>query len=142
VARLTASGPINADSIHTVLQVSVGREEVVYEQITGYQGQVVKRQIYNNNENAYNNFLYAIGRAGFTRGDSNPKLANEKGYCSLGRRYVFEFREGDHNIQRYWATSCGNAAPRTYQGILGLTLQLFQAQVPDYSDLTTDVQNF
>lgn len=141
VVRWTADGQINANSLHTSLQVTVGREEVVYEQMTGYQGQVVKRQVYNNNQDAYSSFLYAIGRAGFTLGKTDSNLANENGYCSLGRRYVFELREGDHDIQRYWATSCGGGA-KTYEGNLPLTLQLFQLQVPDYTDLTNNLENF
>ena len=65
--------------------------------------------------------------------------ANEKGYCPLGNRYVFEIIEGGDAIQRYWATNCANR--KTYKGNLSLTLMLFQAQVPDYNTLVAGLDN-
>lgn len=141
VARLTIDGKINADSNHSAIRITVGREDVTYEQILGYQGAVVNRLDFANNQSAYSNFLYALGRAGFTRGDNNPRLANEKGFCPLSRRYIFELRDGDHDIQRYWATYCGGI-PKTYQGVLSLTINLFQLQVPKYQEMVSKIQNF
>jgi hypothetical protein len=140
VARLIIDGQINADQTHAALRITVGQNDVTYEQIQSYQGTVVNKQVYASNQSAYNNFLYAIGHAGFLLGDNNPKLANEKGYCSLGQRYVFELMENGRDIQRYWSTSCGTAVPRTYKGNLNVTLQLFQLQVPDYQTLTQNVR--
>jgi hypothetical protein len=142
VTQLVIDGEINSDQQHTALRISVGREDVSFEQIQGYEGTVVNRQTYANNQNAYSNFLYALGRAGFTQGESNPKFANEKGFCPLGHRFILQLLDGDHQIQRYWATSCGGAAPRTYNGNLALTINLFQLQVPNYSDLTSNLENF
>ncbi|HET7060411.1 MAG TPA: hypothetical protein VFH99_03825 [Candidatus Saccharimonadales bacterium] len=139
--RLIIDGPINADEIHTAVRITVDQQDVTYEQIQGYQGTVVNTQVYASNQSAYSNFLYALGHGGFTLGDDNPKLTNEKGYCPLGQRFVFELRDGDHDIERYWATSCGHSAPKTYKGSLQLTLSLFQAQVPDYTDLTQNLEN-
>lgn len=140
VARLVIDGQINANQTHTALRITVGENDVTYEQIQGYQGTVVNKQVYANNQSAYSNFLYAIGRAGFTRGDNDPKLANEKGFCPLGQRYTFELMDGDRDIQRYWGTSCGGSAPKTYKGNLDLSITLFQLQVADYQTLTQNVQ--
>lgn len=140
VARLIIDGQINSNQTHQAIRITVGKDDVTYEQIQGYEGTVVNRQDFANNQSAYSNFLYSLGHAGFNRGDTNPKLANEKGYCALGQRYVFEFLDGDHVIQRYWATSCGGGAPKTYKGSLALTLDLFKLQLPDYGGLTRDVQ--
>jgi len=137
VARLTIDGPIVADQNHQAVRITVGQDDTTYEQISGYQGSVVKQQSFVNNQNAYSNFLYALGRAGFLKGDDSKTLANEKGYCSTGNRYVFELIEDGNDIQRYWATNCGN--PKTYKGNLNLTLTLFRAQVPGYNDLAQDL---
>lgn len=142
VTRLIIDGPINANQNHTAVRITVGREDVTYEQIQGYEGTVVNKQVFANNQSAYSNFLYAIGRAGFNLGDPSPKLANEKGYCSPGQRYVFELADGNHDIQRYWQTNCGSGMPKTYKGNLTLTLGLFQAQVPGYNSLTQDLNYF
>jgi uncharacterized protein (UPF0333 family) len=139
VTRVSIDGPINASQNHMAVRITVGREDVTYEQIQGYEGTVVNKQAFANNQNAYSNFLYAIGRAGFNLGDSSPKLANEKGFCSTGQRYVFELADGNHDIQRYWQTNCGSGTPKTYKGNLTLTLELFQVQVPGYNDLTQDL---
>ncbi len=142
VVRITDDGEINGDQTHTSLRITVGQDDVTYEQIQGYQGTVVNSQAYKNNQNAYSNFLYALGHAGYTLGDDNSKFGSEKGLCPLGHRYIFELMDGDHDIQRYWATSCGSGAPKTYKGNLNLTIQLFQLQVPAYQDLTQDLENF
>lgn len=142
VVRMTDDGEINADQTHTTLRITVGQDDVTYEQIQGYQGTVVNKQVYNNNQNAYSNFLYALGHAGYTLGVDNSKFGSEKGLCPLGHRYIFELMDGDHDIQRYWATNCGSGSPKTYKGNLNLTVNLFQLQVPAYQDLTQDLQNF
>lgn len=142
VARMIIDGPIIADSQHTAVRITVGQSDVTYEQIQGYQGTVVNSQSYANNESAYSNFLYAIGHAGFTKGDNSKLLANEKGYCPVGNRYVFELIDsGGNDIQRYWGTSCGSGTPKTYNGNLSLTITLFQNQVPDFETLTQNLQN-
>lgn len=135
--QMTIAGPINANQEHRQVRVNVGRNDVTFEQINGYDGGVVNMQSYANTENAYANFLMALQHAGFTKGDPDPKARDERGFCPLGNRYIFQIRQDNRDIQRYWATSCGN--PKTYQGALSLTITLFKAQVPDYGDLTQDL---
>lgn len=141
-ARVTIDGQINADQNHTALRITVNRDDVTYEQIQGYQGTVINRQSFANNQSAYNNFLYAIGHAGFLLGSNDSRLANEKGYCPLGHRYIIELMDGSRDIERYWATNCGGSAPKTYKGNLGLTLNLFELQVPNFDSLSQNLQNF
>lgn len=140
VVRLTINGPINSDQEHQAVRITVGQNDTVYEQINGYQGTVASQQTFVSNSDAYSNFLYAIGRAGFLRGDDSKALANEKGYCPLGQRYVFELIDGSERLLRYWATSC-RSAPKTYHGNVNLTNGLFENQVPGYNDLTADLEN-
>lgn len=137
VARLTIDGQINANQSHQAVRITVSQSDVTYEQIQGYEGTVVNSQTYASNQSAYNNFLYALGHAGFTRGDDSKLLANEKGFCPLGSRYVFELIQGNSDIERYWATSCNGT--KTYKGNVPTTLNLFQLQVPNYTDLTQDL---
>jgi hypothetical protein len=137
VARLTIDGPIVANQNYAAIRVTVGRDDVTFEQIQGYQGSVVNQQTYANNSDAYGNFLVALERAGFTSGNNSPSLKDERGYCPLGDRYTLEFIQEDKELEHYWATSCGK--PKTYLGALGLTLTLFKAQVPDYAALSQNV---
>lgn len=137
VARLTIDGPIVANQEHAAVRVTVGRDDVTFEQLQGYQGNVVNQQTYANNSDAYVNFLFALEHAGFTRGDKTSSLKDERGYCPLGDRYILEFTQEDKQLERYWATTCGGA--KTFQGSLGLTLALFKAQVPSYDNLTSGI---
>jgi hypothetical protein len=140
VVRLTIEGPIVADQNYQSVQITVGNDNTSYQQFQGYQGTVASQQNIVNNQASYSNFLYAIGRAGFLLGDNSKALANDKGYCSTGNRYIFELIEGGTTIQRYWATSC-SGTPKTYKGDLSLTLTLFQAQVPNYNTLISGLDN-
>lgn len=138
--QMVIDGKINADQNHTAIRVTVDNTDVTYEQIQGYQGTVVNKQVFNNNTSAFSNFLYAIGHSGFLLGDSSSRLANETGFCPLGHRYVFTLTEGGQNLQRYWSTNCKGLIG-TYNGNLGLTLTLFQLQVPNYSTLTSTISS-
>jgi len=136
-AQLTIDGPINADQIHNVIQITVDSDSVTFDQLRGYQGTVVNTQTFASNQSAYANFLLALARAGFTDGDNNPNLKDERGYCPLGNRYIFRLSQGGSDIERYWATTCSGT--KTYLGSLGITIALFQAQVPTYETLTQNI---
>jgi hypothetical protein len=137
VASMSIAGPINADSLHASVAVSVSRTQVVFQQMQGYNNTVVRTQKFANNEASYDAFLRALDLAGFTKGNSDKALSNEQGVCSLGQRYVFALNQGNTQLQRFWSTSCGT---RTYGGNTSITMTLFQAQVPGYSSLTQNVR--
>ena len=135
---MTIDGPVNAASQHQQIRITVDRDNVTYQHILGYDNNVVDTQIFANTENSYNVFLHALKHAGFTKGDNSAALRDELGYCPTGNRYIFELDQDNNNLERYWSTSCGS--PKTYLGAVGLTINLFQAQVPNYSDVTDNVQ--
>jgi hypothetical protein len=134
---MTAQGPINANVNHEQIRIIVSANDATFQHIRGYQGTVVDSRNYANNVDSYTNFLFALERAGFTNGNNSKVLADYRGYCPLGTRYIFDVDQGGQNIQQYWATNCGGT--RTYLGELSLTLQLFQNQIPDYSLLTQNI---
>lgn len=131
---LTIDGPINASQNHQQVKITVNQNYVTFDQIQGYDGKVVNQQQFANSENSYDVFLHALQLAGFTEGDTSSAFSDEQGYCALGDRYIFELSEGSNNLERFWATNCGN--PKTYDGDLDLTLSLFEDQVPNYTTLT------
>ncbi len=136
-AQLTIDGPINADQDHRQIKITVNRDDVTFQLIQGYQGNAINTQTFANNQNAYTNFLFALLHAGFTKGNSDPKLSDERGYCPTGDRYIFQFTQNGNNLERYWATNCGGT--KTYGGNTSLTINLFEVQVPDYGKLTQNV---
>jgi hypothetical protein len=134
--RLTIDGPVNAVSQHEQIRITVDRDDVTFENLNGYDGDVVNSQIFANTESSYDVFLHALAHGGFTKGDPNPAARDERGYCPTGERYIFELTQDGDSLERYWATSCGS--PKTYLGNLTLTLVLFQAQVPGYDSLSSN----
>jgi hypothetical protein len=137
IASMSIAGPITAQSTHNEVLISVGRDQVTYEQISGYDNNVVLTKTYENTEASYYAFLRALNTAGFTKGDRAKAVANEQGICPLGQRYVFALDQDGTQLQRFWSTNCGS---HTYGGNTSTTLTLFQAQVPDYNTLTQNVQ--
>jgi len=136
VMRLTIDGPVNADQTHQRIRVTVGRDKVTFEQIQGYQGKLTQTKEFDNNADAYASFLRALSVAGYTSGKTDPKLKDERGYCPLGSRYVYEALSGSDDILRWWNTSCGSA----YGNFLGkgdTVRSLFKRQVPGYDKLVT-----
>lgn len=135
--RMTVDGPVNADSMHNQIQITIDRQNVTFEHLQGYEGNSVKLQQYPNNQSAYTTFLLALAHAGFTRGNIDPALRDERGYCPLGNRFIFELIQDDRTLQRFWATTCGK--PATFLGNFSLVRSLFQAQVPDYNSQAASI---
>ena len=126
-------GPTNADQIHERILITVNQFIVTYQQQQGYDGNVVNQQQFSNNQNAYTAFLNALQGAGFTLVPNE-----EQQYCALGNRYVFQLNQGNTQLERYWATSCMGL--HTYNGAVNETVTLFEAQVPNYTTLTTGLK--
>jgi hypothetical protein len=137
--RLTLSNPVQAASTHREIQISVGREATDFVLYKGYSGDVVRSKTYDMNRAAYSDFLHALQVSGqYTKGNDDPAFADEHGYCATGDRYVYEIIDGDGNVsQHYWSTTCGQ---KTFRGNEDNVQKLFQLQVPDYFELTSDVE--
>ena len=136
VAQVTIAGPITAQSTHNQVTIAVGTDQVVFEAFQGYDGQVINMQSFPNSANSYDAFLRALSTLGFTTGSNNSKNSNSQGYCPFGSRYDFQLNEYGNDIYHFWSTSCGI---KTYGGDTSGTINLFQAQVPNYSQLTANL---
>lgn len=137
VMRLTTEGPINADKVHQSVRVTVGRSEAKAEILQGYHDDISNTLSYPNNEQAYGVFLRALDLLNFNVGNSDPKLADARGFCPDGNLYTLEIYEAGREIQRYWRTSCGEGS---FDGELGKINELFEAQIPEYSNFVQDVE--
>lgn len=134
VVRLTVDGPITSPQDHHATRISVSRDSTTFEQLVGYNGQITTTQTYPNTQTSYLSFLRAIEIAGFTKGNTSASLKNDRGFCALGSRYIFEFEDNGKQLERFWSSSCGHV--KSFQGNAPLNLSLFRKQVPDYDKLT------
>jgi len=136
IVQLTIDGPVTADQNHQQVQISVGQTETTFQILQGYQGMVATNKTFANNEASYSAFLQALAVAGFTDGNK-VNIPDKEGYCAAGERYTFELIQTGSDIENYWTTSCGGG---TYKGNASQTLALFEAQVPNYSNLASNLQ--
>lgn len=138
MVRMTVDGPIVSDAEHQAYRVTVGQSEVRIETLKGYEYDSVETLTYQNNSQAYNNFLRALDIAGFDKGAEKVDSQNEdeRGVCSTGSRYIMETIDGTSQVQRYWSTSCGGQG--TFKGNTQQVKQLFNNQIPkkDFTKLT------
>ncbi len=135
VVSLTTEGPVNANQIHKQIKVSVSSTETTVEVFQGYEQNLLSTKSYANNTAAYSDFLRALDINGFDNGDKDKALADERGYCATGTRYVMSIKDGDRDIQRFWTSSCGTG---TFKGKTSIIRSLFVAQVPDYNAQTIE----
>lgn len=136
VMRFTTEGPVTANQDYDEIRITVGRDANTIEIINGYEGNVVKAKTYPNNSEAYGNFLRSLQLLNYTEGNADPKLADERGYCPTGKRYVYEIVSGNADVQRFWIGTCGAG---TFKGNSQTIRALFRKQIPDYSTLIAGV---
>jgi len=137
--RMTIAGNVRATQEYFEIQITSDSSSNNIQILQGYDHNVVDSQSFENNAAGYSTFLRALSIAGYSKGDTSKTLADDRGYCPLGQRYIFETIENGKVLSRYWTTSCGKSAPKTYLGTSGLTTTLFEKQIPGYSTITNKV---
>lgn len=138
VMRLTIDGPVDAETIHNQIRIDVSQYSSELRIIDGYEGRVSRTERFDSNPTAYANFLRAIDLQGYTNGNDDEEVEDERGYCPFGQRYVFEIIDGGDSIQRYWATSCEDRI--SFKGNYDDIIRLFEMQIPEYRDLTQETR--
>ena len=134
---LTVDGRINGDDQHRAIRITVDENMRTAEIIQGFEGYVINTQSAVNYPAAYEKFIFAISRYGFSK-ERKTTLTDDRGVCPLGQRYIYEIYENDRSVMRRWATSCGNLG--TLAGNPTQINELFQRQVTDYSKFVSKVQ--
>lgn len=137
VTRLTIDGKVVGKEKHYAVRVTVGRNNRTIEILNGYDGQVVQSREYDNDIAAYNVFLHALENAGFAN-EKEAKEEDETGVCPTGNRYIYELTENGNDEVRLWSTSCSRKEGN-FAGKASLVRRLFQAQIPDYQEVTRNV---
>ncbi len=130
--RMTIRGPIVADENFTSYQVSVSPTARVYTVFDGYLDVVRENKSYENNNKAYEEFVYALDKAAITKpGKYNEEQASDlRGVCATGRLYEFEFLDGGSVKKHYWTSTC-KGSPGTFGASVTQVTNLFAKQVPE-----------
>jgi hypothetical protein len=134
--RLTIDGPEIYQTNHQLVEITVSKNYVTYQQFVGYNGQVVNEQSYPNTVAAYDTFLHGLYYDGFYLGNKSASQDNPTGRCPSGTRYTYEIVNGSSDVDSFWSDDCG---AKTYGGSIGPTQWLFENQVPNYDALVTNL---
>lgn len=132
----SASGAINALENHRTIQIIISPTTRTINVYKGYNGEVLKTQTYPNTQNAYSDFMTALGRAGFARERRTDLNQDPQSICPTGSRSFYKLFEGSEEAVNLWTASC---TAGTYGGNISLTNTLFQTQIPDYSTITSGI---
>lgn len=133
-ATLVLQGPNVVDQDYREVKITVGRDTNEIDLIQGYEGHVIKSQMYPSNSTAFSAFLQSLDLLGFSKGTTKD-LGDYRGYCPFGSRYLYKFNNGTSDVFNYWSTSCGGQS--TFKGSAPSVRRLFVAQIP-----TTDIDDF
>ncbi|MBC7582045.1 hypothetical protein H7097_04240 [Aeromicrobium sp.] len=136
-AEFIIDGPIVSDPKHQELKIRVSADSVTYSLYSGYQGDLIKQTSYPNNTSAYTVFLKSLQNEGFTKGNTDKQLTDERGVCPLGQRRIYSFDDSSKSLMRFWSTSCGT---KTFEGRSSNVATLFRNQVPDYGTLSSNTE--
>ena len=140
VTSMTIDGQVNGDDIHRAIRVTIGQNQRELDIIQGYSGHVLNSQTFYNTQDAYTVFLKSINNSGFLLPLKNSNaLADERGQCATGDRYIFALDQYGNNLSRLWASDCGSKVG-TLGGSSTLLQNLFEAQIPEYQTLVENVQ--
>jgi hypothetical protein len=137
-ATFRAVGPVVSVEDHRSYTIAVSQNVVVIRVFAGYDERLIAERSYRNTPTAYRTFLSALTNAEVIeqrRGTLEEFGFEDEGVCARGSKYFLEL---DTDLFR-WSTSCpdreGNAGFR-----MSPVRGLFQAQIPDFSEITRDAR--
>ncbi len=134
--RLTELGPITAEEDHFRVEIAVSRDNreiVVYQ---GYNNLVVASQRFSNSQAAFEEFLSALDRAGYTN-SRNTNYESEAGLCPTRSRFVFTSDQFDEEFRR-WTTECREKG--NFGGDFSTNQLLFENQIPELNTFLSDTR--
>lgn len=125
-AQLVMDGPVIINQDHRSVRITVESTQSKIELISGYDGSVVRQDVFPNTQESYSVFLRSLDGLGFTKGNKSV-TTDERGQCPLQNRYVYKLTNNGNDVFRYWSTSCGTGS---FGGVRASVRTLFQRQIP------------
>jgi hypothetical protein len=141
--RMTVRGPIVANESFHSYQVAVDPTSRSLTTYQGYLQQSLNSKSYDNNTNAYEQFVYALDKASMMNGTELTGDKNDtRGICATGLVYEFEVLQNGSTVKRLWTSTC-KGSPGSFTASVSQVSSLFLAQIPDSKTLlsTLDLGN-
>lgn len=130
--RFTERGPIIADEEFKSYQIVITPTTRTYTTYNGYLDRVISSKVYQNNDRAYEELVYALDKAYVYKVRDTQGNDDIRGICATnGRLYIFETTNIDAATHTLWTSTCKGSL-----GNMGANLSqvkaLFVNQVPDF----------
>lgn len=133
--RMTIRGPITADEKFRSYQITVSPSSRVMTTYAGYLDEQIDTVQLDNNTRAYEEFVFALDRAGMMAGTPLEGEANDRrGLCPGGKILEFETLQNSKTVKQLWTTTCGNAKG-SFKGSSAQISDMFLAQIPQGPEL-------
>ncbi len=130
--RITVRGAIVGDDEFRTERIAISPNSRDFTIYNGYLDNIEEQKSYDNNMEAYEEFVYALDKAEFTTpGEMTPSEASDiRGICATGRVYEFEIVGSTGVLERMWTSTC-KGSPGTFGASLSQVVDLFTAQIPE-----------
>ncbi len=132
------SGELVGEEARQSIRITVDRNFRTLEVLDGYNKTTTMSQQFKNNPAAFEEFIFGLAKAGFMT-SQETNVTDEKGVCPKGNRTIYLLTQAGKTESRLWSGSCGKKVGN-FGGDIRLVEDLFQAQIPEYRDLTRDVE--
>lgn len=132
--RMTIRGPITADEKFRSYQITISPSSRVMTTYAGYLDQQIDTVQLDNNTRAYEEFVFALERAGMMAGTPLEGGKNDtRGLCPTGKIIEFETLQNSQTVEKLWTTTCGGTS--SFKGNATQVSDMFLAQIPQGQDL-------
>lgn len=137
--RMTVRGNIVGDEDFRSYQIDITPTSRTLSKINGYIGQPISVSKKANNIVAYEQFVSALDKANFMKGEEFVGTKNDiRGICATGFVYNFELFSYSTLEKNLWTSTCPGSKG-SLQANLQQIYDLFVTQIPDNKKLIIDI---
>lgn len=137
--RMTIRGPITADEAFRSYQITVTPSSRTMTTYAGYLDSQIDTVQLDNNTRAYEEFVFALDRAGMMDGTPLQGEENDRrGLCPTGKILEFETLKGRESEEMLWTTTCGGVKG-SFEANSSQISDMFLGQIPQGPDLLRNI---
>lgn len=133
---MSVRGPIVADEEFQSYAISISPSDRTITTYTGYLDTVKKKKSLDNNTKAYEQFVYALDKANYMKGEvpADDDKNDLRGICATGYVYEYSVVSGDDVVKRLWSSTC-KGSPGSLDASIEQLNTLYFDQIPGSKEL-------
>jgi hypothetical protein len=132
-------GRIVANEDFRSYQIMISPNQRVFTVYKSYLDQPIDNITLGNNTPAYEQFVYALNRAGLMNASELTGNSNDtRGICATGFLYEFQMYKSNKSIKKLWSTSCSRSSGSLKVNV-SPSMNLFTVQIPGLQEKLSSV---